>query len=61
MSTTFQKYVVRIHVGTNTIHPKNFEMEAMIQNKNPKDKINGIIGKIKMLVMGATKETIPKL
>ena len=60
-SITFKKYVTSIQVGTYKIQPKIFEIEAKMQNKNPKDKINGITGKIKILVTGATKETLPKL
>ena len=43
------------------MYPKILEIEAKIENKNPKDKINGITGIIKILVIMATKDTLPKL
>ena len=57
----FMKYSIKIQVGTNKSQPKNFEIAPKIQNKNPKDKIAGIAGKIKMLVIGEAKDIAPKL
>lgn len=55
------KYSASNQVGTNKIKPKNFDTDAKMENKNPKDRINSIAGKIKILVIGATKEIAPKL
>ena len=43
------------------MHPKNFEIAAEIENINPKAKIHGRTGKIKILVIKETKDMLPKL
>jgi hypothetical protein len=58
---TFTKYVIKIHVGTKNIQPKNCDNDAKIENVKPNDRINGITGKIKILLIVADKDMLPKL
>lgn len=58
---TQTKYSNRNQHGIKNTQPKIFDIDATIQNKNPKANNNEATGKTKRFVIGATSDIFPKL